>query len=77
MPRYKGGFQDAMDRREAALILGIRDSAEKVRGGAAMRGRQAAGNCRGKAAAPCSVSVPSGFVPVEPQGKAEKQKERQ
>lgn len=30
LKRYKGGFNEAMDRREAALILGIRDSAEKV-----------------------------------------------
>ena len=28
---YKGGFQDTMDRKEAALILGLRESADKKR----------------------------------------------
>jgi DnaJ family protein C protein 19 len=28
---YEGGFQQAMDRREAALILGIRESAKAER----------------------------------------------
>lgn len=28
---YKGGFKDTMDRREAALILGLRESADKKR----------------------------------------------
>lgn len=27
--RYKGGFEDQMTRREAALILGVRESADK------------------------------------------------
>lgn len=27
--RYKGGFEETMTRREAALILGVRESADK------------------------------------------------
>ena len=27
--RYKGGFEEEMTRREAALILGVRESADK------------------------------------------------
>ena len=29
--RYKGGFEETMTRREAALILGVRESADIVK----------------------------------------------